>query len=354
MKLFKILLASVLLIAVSGCSSSKEKLYILNWGEYMDLELIEKFESEYDVEVVYEVVESNEAMYSKILAGTTSYDIAIPSDYMLEKLADENLINQLDLSKLDVEGNVDSKFYDLTTFTDDDSYYIPYFYGSVGIMYNTDLVKESDLDGWDILWNDKYANQILMYDSIRDMISIGALRNGFSINTTDEEELAIIEKDLKKQNELNNGYGTDDIKLAITSGNAALGPVYNGDYLMMLNEYLDNDEEVNIGYYVPKEGTNVWVDGLVIPSTTQNEDLAHKFINFMLDSENASQNAQWVGYSTTHPVVYDELLNQDEDYYTDNAYSLDEEIYQNSESYVDLGTEMYQVYSDIFTRVKND
>lgn len=356
MKLFKLLFVGILVLGLTGCGedSSKEKLFILNWGEYMDDELVAKFEEEYNVDVVYEVVESNEAMYAKISAGTTDYDIAIPSDYMLEKMHNEGLLNELNLELLDVEGNVDAKFYDLTEFSNDNEYYIPYFYGSVGILYNTELVDEKDLTGWDILWNEKYDNEIMMYDSIRDVISIGAIKNGFSINTTDEKELAIIEEDLKVQSKLNNGYGTDDIKNMIASGNIALAPTYSGDYLMVLYDAEETGEEANVGYFVPSEGTNVWVDGLVIPSTSQNPTLAHKFINFMLQEENASQNAEWVGYATTHPKVFESFVAEDPDYYLQDAYTLSEETYKVSEAYRDLGEEMTQIYSEIFTRVKND
>ncbi len=354
MKLFKVLLGSVLALGLVACGEAKEKLFILNWGEYMDDSLVEKFEKEYNVDVVYEVVESNEAMYSKIVAGTTNYDIAIPSDYMLEKMAGEGLINELDLSLLDVEGNVDPKFYDLTDFENDENYYIPYFYGSVGILYNTDLVDEKDLTGFDVLWNDKYENQIMMYDSIRDVISIGALKNGYSINTTNEGDLAVIEADLKAQSELNNGYGTDDIKNMVASGNIALAPTYSGDYLMVLYDAEETGTEANVGFYIPEDGTNVWVDGMVIPTTSNNSELAHKFINFMLQPENAKQNAEWVGYSTTHPVVFEEFVAEDPEYYLQPAYTIPEDIYAVSESYKDLGTEMYQLYSDIYTSVKND
>ncbi len=354
MKLFKVLLVSVLTLGLVACGESKEKLFILNWGEYMDDSLVEKFEKEYNVEVVYEVVDSNEAMYSKIVSGTTNYDIAIPSDYMLEKMYNEELLIELDKSLLDVEGNVAPKYYELTDFENDENYYIPYFYGSVGILYNTNLVDEKDLTGFDVLWNDKYDNKIMMYDSIRDMVSIGALKNGYSINTTNAGDLAVIEADLKAQSELNNGYGTDDIKNMVSSGNIALAPTYSGDYLMVLYDAMETGVDAEVGFYIPESGTNIWVDGMVIPKTSKNNELAHKFINFMLQPENAKQNAEWVGYSTTHPIVFEEFVNEDSEYYLQPAYTVPEDIYNVSESYKDLGTDLYQLYSDIYTSVKND
>ncbi len=355
MKKFKFILVALLTISVlSGCGGSdKEKLYILNWGEYLDSELIEKFEQEYDVEVIYEEVESNETMYTKISNNTTNYDIAFPSDYMIEKMKNNDLLYTIDKDIVTNLDEIDTKYYDLVEFDKEMEYFIPYFTGSVGILYNIELVEESDLDGWNTLWNEKFSNKVYLYDSIRDMMMIGAFKNGIDINTDNQTELDIIEKDLSILNDLARGYGTDDLKNLVAAGDGYLAVVYSGDFLVTYLDQMETTGEVTVEYYVPEEGSNVWVDGIVIPKTSQNQELANQFINFMLEYDNAYQNAEYVGYTATHKQVFNDLVNSGDEMYLTNAYILNEETFNNSQIYKDLGEELMNIYSEIFIRIKN-
>ncbi len=355
MKILKGFSALIMLIAFTACSSDdRDKLYVLNWGEYIDYTLVEQFEEEFNVQVIYEEVESTEAMYSKISAEAVSYDVAFPSEYTIELMIKEDMLHELDKDIITNFVNVDSKYYDLTDFDVSGQYYVPYFTGSIGIMYNTDLVDSSDLTGWDILWNDKYDNQVYMYDSIRDAMSVGAFYSRYSINTTNDEELDAIESSLSELNGKLRGYGTDDLKNLIVAGDGAMAVVYSGDFLVTYEDHMSNDLDLNVDYFIPEEGTNVWLDGVVIPKTSQNTDLANEFINFMLDDANAKTNAEYVGYTTTNEKAYNEFLELGEELYTTEAYRVPEEKMSQSEVYKDLGIEYNQIYSEIFIRVKNN
>ncbi len=357
MKKIKILFTIGLAIGLFGftaCSdSSEEKLYVLNWGEYLNPDLVEAFEKEFNVDVVYEEVDSNEAMYTKILANTTKYDIAFPSEYMVEKMKKENLLNKIDKSIVVNTSDIDNKYFELTKFDSEGDYFVPYFTGSIGIMYNIDLVDEADLTGWDVLWNEKYKNQVYLYDSVRDTVSIGALKNGFSINTTNADELKIIEEDLKNLNKNARAYGTDDLKNLVSAGDGAMAVVYNGDYIVSYLDQMDTYGDVNTKYYVPSQGTNVWLDGIVIPNTSQNQELANKFINFIMEFDNAFENADWVGYTPTKSSVLEKFTSTDDELYKIEAYQLPNEIYLNSEYYIDLGKDGNQIYNELFMRIKN-
>ncbi len=355
MKKISLILSIIITLTIlSGCSSEeKEKLYILNWGEYLDLELVSEFEKEFNVKVIYEEVESNETMYTKISNKTTNYDIAFPSEYMIEKLKNEDMLYKIDTNIIENYDLIDQKYYDIVDFDEASEYFVPYFTGSVGILYNKNLVSESDLDGWNTLWNSKFKNQVYLYDSIRDTLMVAAFKNGFSVNTDNSDELAKIEEDLSALNDLARGYGTDDLKNLVAAGDGALAVVYSGDYLVTYVDQMETSGEVNVEYYVPSEGTNIWVDGMVIPNTSQNQELANQFINFMLEYDNAKQNAEYVGYTTTHKDVFTDLVNSGEEIYSTTAYVLPEATFNNSEVFKNLDQTLLGLYSDIFIRIKN-
>ena len=314
-----LLLVSVLTITLvlSACGS-KEKLYVLNWGEYMDPEIIEMFEDEYNVVVVYDEVGSNEEMEVKIKAGTTAYDVAFPSDYMIDKLRQQNLLNEIDYDLLggfddvtmkpEVEALYAGKGYE--------PYFIPYFWGTMGIMYNTDTVTEADLTGWDIMFEPN-GFQVGMYDSARDASAAAFMYLGYDVNTNvaseiDDAEAAMIAANFSL-------FGEDSLKRKVIEGNLDLALVYSGDYL---DEYYAADEEgteINFGYFVP-EITNIWIDAFVIPTISENVDLAHEFINFFLGFDVATANAEWVGYCPVIQEVFDLLATDDYGYNIENYY----------------------------------
>ncbi|QMS85683.1 ABC transporter substrate-binding protein [Candidatus Xianfuyuplasma coldseepsis] len=292
---------------------SGETLYVLNWGEYMDPELVEQFETTFDVTVVYDEVGSNEEMEVRIKAGTTKYDVAFPSDYMIDKLRQQNLLNEIDHTKLTGLSNVTIKpeVASLTEGKGYDSYFIPYFWGTIGIMYNTDSVDEADLTGWEVLFDTDSSYRIGMYNSARDAAAAALLYLGYDVNTNDEDELSEAEDALRAMDY--SVVGEDNLKTLVQSGNLDMALVYSGDYFDTLYIAEEEEADINFGFYVP-DTTNVWVDGFVIPTTSENTDLAHEFINFFLDEAVAEQNADWVGYAPVLDEVFDTLTNPDGDY----------------------------------------
>lgn len=313
-KLLVVVSTLVLAIALSGCNSDKETLYVLNWGEYMDMDLVAQFEDEFNVNVVYDEVGSNEEMEVKIKAGTTKYDIVIPSDYMIDKLRQQDLLEEIDfdlLTNLDDAG-FKTEVTDLYHGKGYEPYIVPYFWGTFGIMYNLESVNEADLDGsWDVLFDSNTTYKIGMYDSARDSVGAALLALGYDINSNVASELEAAENLLKAGNfEI---FGEDNLKGHVIQGNLDLALVYSGDYFDELYAAEEDEVEITFGYYVPTV-TNIWVDGMVIPTLSENVELAHDFINFFLDPEVAAQNADWVGYAPVLEDVFNTLVDPDGDY----------------------------------------
>ncbi len=311
-KIMMMLVALILVVSLSACGG-KEKLYVLNWGEYMDSDLIAAFEDEFNVEVVYEELGSNEEMEIKVKSGQTPYDIVIPSDYMIDKLRQQDLLHEIDHSKLSALNDV-SFLDDVLGLYEDKpyaEYMIPYFWGTIGIMYNTNTVSAEDLTGWDVLFESGDELNVGMYDSSRDAVAAALLYLGYDVNTADEAKLneakqALIDGAFAQ-------YGEDGLKGKVIEENLDLALVYSGDYFDELYVAEEEEREINFGFFVP-ETTNVWIDAFVIPTTSENTDMAYEFINFFLTEENAEQNSDWVGYASVLTEVYATLTDPDGDY----------------------------------------
>lgn len=303
----------VLVLTLTGCQNSTEKLYVLNWGEYMDMDLVAEFEQTFDVEVIYEEVGSNEEMEVKIKSGVTNYDIAVPSDYMIDKLRQQNLLNEIDESKLTAlsDVSIQEDVNTLTGNTEYAPYFVPYFYGTLGIMYNMNTVSEDDLTGWDILFNNDNGFKLGMYDSARDAVASALLYLNEDVNTADETILNYA-KDALMNTEYE-VFGEDNLKGLVQSGNLDLALVYSGDYFDQMYQVEADGGDISFGYFVP-ENTNIWVDGFVIPTTSENTDLAHEFINFFLDVDRNVQNADYVGYAPGLQEAYDVLVSDEYGY----------------------------------------
>jgi len=307
------MILAVMILTLSACGGNKETLRVLNWGEYMDDTLLEQFEDEYNVKIVYEEVPSNEEMEVKIKAATTAYDIAFPSDYMIDKLRQQNLLNEIDYTLLTGFDDVSIKpeVASLTADKGYNDYFVPYFWGTLGIMYNTTQVLEEDLTGWDILFDPNTDYKIGMYDSARDASAAALLYLGYDVNTNEASELNDAEQAL--EDAVFELFGEDSLKGLVHSGNLDLALVYSGDYFDELYVTEEDGEDVEFAYFVP-ETTNIWVDGFVIPTTSENTDLAHKFINFFLNVEVSAQNADWVGYAPVLTETYDLLVSDEYGY----------------------------------------
>ena len=337
------LLGLSLVAMLAACSSGDtQKLYVYNVGEYIDPEVLDIFESEFNCKVYYELYDSNETMYQKIKAGGTNYDVAFPSDYMVEKMIKENLVLPLDYSKIPNFEYISDAYKNLP-YDPDNLYTVPYFWGTVGILYDKTVVKEP-VDSWSILWDEDYKGNIFMYDSQRDSLMVALKLLGYSMNSQDLDQLEEAKQLLIDQRPLVYAYVTDQVIDNMIAGNAALAVVYSGDATYIM------DENENMEYVIPKEGSNTWVDSMVIPSTAQNVDLAHEFINFMQRPEIALMNTEYVMYSTPNTETLE--MVSEEEWTQNDAYSpsLDLLDFLPMETFRDPG-EFVREYDDIWTQV---
>ncbi|GAA0694919.1 spermidine/putrescine ABC transporter substrate-binding protein [Clostridium cadaveris] len=332
---------SVGLLAGCGSKSSAEVLNIYNVGDYIDEDLIPKFEKETGIKVVYEKYDTNEIMYQKIKSGGSKYDLVFPSDYMIEKMIKEDLLQKIDYSNIPNYKNIDEKFKN-ASYDPKDEYSVPYFWGTFGIMYNKTMVSDP-IESWDILWNEKYKQQILMLDSVRDTMGIALMKLGYSQNSINEAELQKAKEELIKQRPLVLAYGNDDIKDRLLGGEAAMGIVYSGDAITLM------EEDKNLAYAIPKAGTNKWIDAMCIPYNAENKKEAEKFINFMLDAQNAKQNIDYINYSTPNKAAF-ELL--DEEVKNNPVAYPSDDIVKKSEFFIDLGDKI-KLYDDLWLEIKS-
>ncbi len=329
---------------LGGCgSSSKPTLKVYSAGEYIDTSLLGQFEKEYDCKVVYETFDSNESMYTKIQSGET-YDILVPSDYMIERLMKEDKLQPIDWSLVPNASGLDEAVMG-ESYDPDNTYSAPFFYGTVGILYNKNVVDEADLkEGWEVLRNTKYAGDIYMYDSERDSFMIALKALGYSMNTDNKDEIdQAYDWLIEQRDTMNPVYAGDDVIDNMISGNKSMAVVYSGDaaYIMSENE--------DLGYYQPEEGTNIWQDAMVIPADSTQVELAHAYINFMLDPDNAYANTAEVGY--TSPVVEARTKAAEEDYPGISAYLPDTSASTN-EVFAYQEQETKEYFAELWTKVK--
>lgn len=337
------IMSSTLLVGCGQSKKSSQVLNIYNVGDYIDEDLITKFEEETGIDVVYETYDTNESMYQKLKSGSTKYDLIFPSDYMVEKLISEDMISEIDYSNIPNYKYIMEDFRD-PAYDPGNKYSVPYMWGTYGILYNKTMVDEADLNNWDILWNPKYKGEIQMLDSVRDTMGIALMRLGYSINTQKQSEIDAAKNELIKQLPLVQAYVNDDGKDRLLVGDAAMGIVYNGDALVLM------DENPDLEYYVPESGTNQWVDAMCIPKIAENKDYAETFINFILQPDNALQNVEYIEYSTPNQAAYDML---DEEVKNDPTSYPDEEILEKSDVFLNLPPKVQKEYEDAWTEIKS-
>ena len=359
-------------IVLTSCSN-KNDLYILNWDEYINEDLIEEFEKTYDCNVILDIAQSNETMFSKIMTDAAPYDIAFPSDYMISQMISYDVIDAIDYSRLE---NFSYEAFDQSLMNlikrdcpsliqknedgEVNGFVVPYFWGTLGIMYNTDTLNPEQIktiqeEEWAVLFEPELLGDVKvgMYASARDSIASALLYNNYSLNTRDEAQLRKAESALDGMNY--RAWATDDLKTGVASGKYDVALVYSGDYFDTLYSLYEESDNPNITFdMIAPENNNVFFDGMVMPKNSKNKDLAYKFIDFMLDFDNALANAQYVGYCPTQIAVYEAML-YDEDfsgitdlpvYYPGRAAINGGEIYQ----YLDEKT--YELYDKIYKKVK--
>ncbi|QNR07565.1 ABC transporter substrate-binding protein [Macrococcoides canis] len=317
-------------------------LYVYNWGEYIDPDLLKKFEKEKGIRVVLETFDSNEAMLAKIKNGGTSYDIAVPSEYAIQKMKNEKLLLPIDHNKIPNLKNINPDYMDLP-FDKKNEYSIPYFWGTVGILYNPDATKGIDFSSWDSLWDKRLKNNVLIVDGAREALGLSLNSMGESLNETDPEKLHKAEQKLEKLAPNVKGVVADEINTMMVQKEADVAVVWSG----MGADIMTENE--NLDFAVPKEGSNLWFDNIVIPKTAQNVEGAHEFINFLLDAQNAKQNTEWVGYATPNDAalkLLDKETREDERFYPSK------EVQTKLEVYEDLGYENIKKYNELFLKFK--
>ena len=329
---------------LSGCAAQGENggvvtLYVYNWGEYISDgsegtdDVNEMFEEWYfktygqRVKVNYSTYSSNESMYAKISSGSVNYDVIVPSDYMIERLIGDGLLAKLDYSNIPAIGNILDGFqnadYDPDTNGDGyNDYSVPYLYGMIGIIYNTTMVDEADIGSWDLMWNEKYAGNILQFNNSRDAFGSAMYSLGLwdQINTEDEATWRRALEQLKTQKPILQGYVMDEIYNKMENGSAAIAAYYAGDYLTMY----ENNEDLE--FYYPREGTNLYVDAMCVPKSSQNKTIAERYINFMLTAEPAIANAEYTYYASPNRLVvenedYISYMNEIKDDGYDKMYN---------------------------------
>ncbi|NMB00253.1 MAG: spermidine/putrescine ABC transporter substrate-binding protein [Firmicutes bacterium] len=340
-KLVPLLLGLVVLsLVLTGCGQEKPTLYVYNWGDYIDEDILQDFEKETGIKVVYDTFSTNEDMYVKIKSGGSTYDVVFPSDYMLTRMINEGMLAKIDLDKIPNHVHLDPRLMG-SDFDPKNEYSLPYMWGTLGILYNTTMVDE-EVDSWDILWDPKYSKEILMLDSQRDSIGAALLKLGYSINTLDPQELAEAAQLLKEQKPLVLAYVVDEGKDKMVSGEAALALTWSGEAMYAISENED------LAYAIPKEGTNLWFDVMAVPKGAKNFEGAMKFMDFLNRPEIAMRNADYTGYAT--PNLAAKAMLPEEVQNDRAAYPEDEDI-ANAEVFVSLGDKLKE-YDRIWTEVK--
>lgn len=326
--------------------AGSEKLIVYNWGDYVDPKTIELFEEETGISVTYEEYETNEIMYPKILSGAIAYDVVCPSDYMIQRMIENDLLAKLNLDNIPNIKNMDSIYMEQSrSFDPDNAYSVPYCVGTVGILYNKTMVHEP-VDSWDILWDSKYADSILMQDSVRDAFAVALKRRGYSLNSSKVDQLIQAKDDLIAQKPLVQAYVVDQVRDKMIGNEAALGVIYSGE------AGYTKRENPNLEYVIPKEGSNVWIDSWVIPKNAKNKENAEKFINFMCRPDIALMNFEYLTYATPNKAA--RALIKDEETRNSKILFPNAEDLTNCETFQFLGDDVDSYYNELWNKVKSN
>ncbi len=337
---------SIGILSACGSSSSESngKLYVYNWGEYIDEAVIDQFEEETGIEVVYDMFETNEIMYAKLAQDTSAYDVICPSDYMIKKLIDKDMIQPLNMENIPNSSNIGKEYFKSSEeFDPGNKYSVPYCWGTIGILYNKTMVDDV-VDSWDILWDEKYAGQILMQDSVRDTFMIPLIRNGCSANSTNPDEINKAAEDLIAQKPLVQAYVIDQVRDKMIGDEAALGVIYSGEAIYTFRE------NPNLEYVVPKEGSNIWIDSWVITKGSKNVENAEKWIDFMCRPDIALKNFEYITYSTPNTAAQEMIEDED---IKNSEIAFPDISTMKLETFQYLGEDVEKLYSDAWMKVKS-
>ena len=369
--LLALLLLTLPLLGMTSCdevSGNTVTLYVYNWGEYISdgsegtLDTNEMFEEWYfetygvKVEVNYSTYSSNESMYAKLSSGSVNYDVVVPSDYMIERMIAEDMLAELNFDNIPHASNLHPDFFGPDAVYDyydpDNKYAIPYMYGMIGIIYNTTMVEADDpsLGSWNLMWDERHAGNILQFNNSRDAFGTAQYFLGLDVNSTDEAEWRQALEKLKEQKPILQGYVMDEIFNKMENGSAAIAAYYAGDFLSMY----ENNEDLE--FFYPAEGTNLYVDAMCIPKTSQNKEIAEAYIDFMLTEEAAVANAEYTYYASPNNAVreneeYREYMNSIKEGGYDLMYGTDA---VETSSYKNLGGEQLIMLNELWEELKSD
>lgn len=344
LSLVVVLLSSLLMV---GCQrKEKQVVYVYNWGEYISdgsektLNVNKAFEKKHDVKVVYDYYDNNEAMYAKIKGGGVRYDVIIPSDYMIERMISEGLLQKINFENLPNYKFIPEEYKNLA-YDPKNEYSVPYAAGEVGLIYNKKMVEEEPTS-WGVLWDSRYAKKILMINNPRDAFAIAQSYLGIDYNTKDKAEWEACAQKLKEQKPLVQAYVNDEVFNKMESGEAAMAVYFAGDYVIMLENNPD------LGFVFPKEGVNTFVDAACIPANARNKDLAELYINFLLEPEIALANAEYICYASPHTEV---VSNPDYAFYK-NEYIYPDKEKLHLQIFENLPPETLNLLSSLWDGVK--
>lgn len=341
-------LALVVTLLPPRANAASGEITVYNWGQYISdgtddsLDVIEAFEEATGIKVHYMTFDSNESMYTKLKTGGASYDIIIPSDYMIAKLISEDMLEPLDFSNIPNYQYIDEAFRN-QAYDPENRYSVPYTWSTVGLIYNRKYISDEEAESWSCLWNSRYSGKLLMFDNPRDAFAIAESMLGYSLSTEDATELKNCADLLAQQKPVLQGYVMDQIFDKMERGEAWAAPYYAGDYLTMVAENPD------LGFSHPKEGYNIFIDAMCIPKGCRNKEDAEAFINFLCNPEISAANLDYIGYSTPETAAKEYL---DEEVTSSPVAYPDEETLARSESFAELSVEATQTMNDLWLSVK--
>ena len=350
-KIISVVCAAILVVSsLSGCSQDLDGtlkrgdvLTVFNYGEYLEPEMLELFTRETGIEVKYEEASTPEEMYTKYKSGGISYDVLCTSDYMVQRLIEEGEAQKIDFSLMPNAANIGQRFWDMTkAFDPNNSYALPYFWGTIGILYDTTKVK-GPVDSWDVLFNGDYAGDIIMQDSMRDTFMITLKYLKYSLNTDDEYEIREAGNVLKQQKPDVQAYLVDEARDEVVAGNAAMAVVYSGE------AYLGKEFNPDLEYVIPKEGSNLWIDSWIITKNCTNTDAAMKFLDFLCRKDVAQADFEYIYYSTPNEAVIESM---DEDLKNNPAVMPTDESLENCEVCTQFDPKVTELYYDLWKELK--
>lgn len=347
-----LLLASICAFGLTACQKSDQPtLYVYNWGEYIDPDVVDLFEDETGIKVEYNEFVQNEDMYPVIQTGSVKYDVVCPSDYMIQKMIKEDLLTEINYDNVPNVSNIDPLYLkSAEEFDSGNKYSVPYCWGTVGILYNKTMIN-TKIDSWDALFDkdfieaNGYSGDILMIDSVRDALGIALTYLGYSLNSTDEAQLEEAKQLLQNQFPMVDAYVVDQVRDKMIGGDNPIGVIYSGEAIYTQRENPD------LEYVVPEEGSNVWIDGWVIPKNAQNKEYAEKWINFMCDPEIALKNFEFITYSTPNAAARD--LIEDADIKNSSIAFPDASVLERCSTFQYLGEDMDVLYLQKWNEVKS-